>query len=180
MSSYEVVIRRVAALVTYLLRLLQVVAGMLAAGALGLFVGSGALGDWSPAAIAFGALAAGAAVLATVMVLRFAGDVAKIRSLPDVSPQDVQEAARVLATSAVAGERQVVEAKGWRKLLRLASGLRSLKKDLDTLGEGGMAPAVALGRALVPSRLVAVSIAAAISPLVLVLGLLVLLLGLTI
>ncbi len=178
MSSYEAVTARVGALASYLLRILQVVTGILALAAAGLFVGSGAAGDWSVAAIVFGALVGGVVALAAVMVLLFARDVAKVRNLPDITAQDVQDAAKVLATSAASGERQVVEAKGWRKLLKLATGLRSLKKDLDTLADGGMAPAVALGKALVPPRLIAVSLAAVISPFLLVLGVLVLAIGL--
>jgi hypothetical protein len=56
-------------------------------------------------------------------------------------------------------------------VLSLAKGLRVLKSDVDELSEGGLAPAVALGKALSPPRIVAAGVAAALSPFVLGFGL---------
>jgi hypothetical protein len=178
-SRYEAVVARVGALATYLHRLLYGVTTMLAVGAIGLFVGVAMTDEWKGSGLTLGGVLAGAALVATIIEARFNMDVARVRDLPNITHEDLAHAARQLQTSAVAGERQLVEAHGFRKLIRLALALRILKADVDALAEGGMAPAVALGRALRPSRLLLVGVITVASPFVLAFGLAAVILGLT-
>jgi hypothetical protein len=111
------------------------------------------------------------------MELGFTRDLAKARDLPNVSKEEWADAARVLAGRAAEGERAVAEARGARsRLVRLVKGLWALKADVNTLADGGLAPAVALSRALVPVRLLWVAGAAVASPFLLAFGVLVLVL----
>jgi hypothetical protein len=179
-STYEAVVRRVSALAAVLHRTLQVVVGMLAVAAVLTFVGLGLSDDWSRASLVLGGVLGGAIAVAAVVELRFTRDLAKARDLPDISKQEWADAARVVTSRAAEGERAVVEAQGARsRLFRLVKGLWALKGDVDTLAEGGLAPAVALGKALVPIRLLWVAGAAVASPFLLAFGLLVFVLAVT-
>jgi len=177
-AGYEAVAARVAAVARFLVPTLTAVTALLLVGGIALFVGIGLLGDWSGVALVLGGALGGLAAGVAVMEGLFARDVAQVRELPSVRREDVDEAIRRLSTTIGAGERQVVERRGLRRLVGLGRGLRALKRDVDDLAEGGLAPAVALGRALVPTRVVAVSLAAVAGPFVCGFGLVVLVLGL--
>jgi hypothetical protein len=180
MATFADVTARVGLVAAFLLRTLVVVVAMLGAAALALFLGVAVADDWSGTGLLLGAVLGGGIAALAVVVLRFALDVRRIRDLPQVSRDEVRAAAGQLATTARDGERQFMEARGLRRLVRLAQGLWDLKADVDALGDGGLAPAVSLGRALRPIRLGIVALSAVASPFLLAFGLFVLVVAATV
>jgi hypothetical protein len=166
-------------LATILLRTLQVVCVLLGAAALTTFVGFGLADDWQRSGLVLGGVLGGAIAAVTVMELLFTRDVARAKRLPEISRAEWAAAARQVAGRAAASEREVTEARGRTRLWRFIKGLWALKADIDTLADGGLAPAVSLGKALIPSRMLAVAAAAVAAPFLLAFGLFVLVLAAT-
>ena len=176
----DAVLARVVMLAGLLHRTLVVVTAALGIAAVTTFAGFALADDGNRSGLLLGGLLGGSIALVAGMELFFTRDVGRARQLRSISREEWAGAARTLAGRAAAGERAVAEATGVRsRLLRLVKGLWALKGDLDTLAEGGLAPAVSLAKALVPARLLTVAAAAVASPFLLAFGLLVLTLGLT-
>ena len=177
--TYEAVIAHVGALATILLRTLQIVTAMLAVAAVLTFVGIGIADDWGQSGLVLGLVLGGAILVVTVIEALFARDVARAKRLPEISREDWANAARQVATRATTGQRDLTETRGRTRLWRLIKGLWALKADIDTLADGGLAPAVSLGKTMVPSRLLAVGAIAVAAPFLLAFGVLVLVLAVT-
>jgi hypothetical protein len=105
--------------------------------------------------------------------------VARIRALPEVTAAHLRAAATQLGGRMTEGQQQFSQASGRVRLWYLLLALRALRADLAELAEGGLAPAVALGQALRPGRLLAVAIAALATPFLLAGGLALLAAGVT-
>jgi hypothetical protein len=179
-TTYEAAVGRVALFASVLLPWLRalVVAGVLAAVAAG--IGAAASDSWQASGLVAGFVLVIAFCAPPFVLARFAADVGKVRDLPEVRTADLQEAARQLRGRLAEGERRFAEASGLARLWHLWSALRSLRADIDDLAAGGLGPAVALGRALRPARLLWVSLAALATPLLVIAGALALAAGLLI
>jgi hypothetical protein len=176
--TYQAVVDRVGWLATILLRTVQLVTVLLVLGGITAFVGCGLADDWGSSGLVLGGVVGGAILVLAFIEGWFALDLARAKRLPEISAQTWADAARQVASRAATGQREVTEARGRSRLWRLVKGLWALKSDIDTLAEGGLAPAVALGKTLVPSRLLTVAAGAVAAPFLLTLGLLILVLAL--
>jgi hypothetical protein len=172
--TYEAVAARVAAVAHWVRRTLELVVVLLVVGGVSLGAGFGWLSDWTGPGLVIGLILGGIVLATAVAVVFFTLDVRRAEALPTVSRQELGDAARMVAGRAASSERAMAEAKGLRKLLRLGQGLWGLRSDIEVLAEGGLAPAVSLGKALVPARILPVAVVAALSPFLLSLGLIVL------
>jgi hypothetical protein len=177
--TYQQVIAHVGLVASILLRTLQVVCVLLVAAAVATFVGFAIADDWQQSGLVLGAVLGGAVAVAAVIEVRFTQDVARAKRLPEISREEWAGAARQVAGRAASSERSIVAAKGRGRLWHFVKGLWALKADIDTLADGGLAPAASLGRAVVPSRLLTVAVIAVAAPFLLAFGLLVLVLAIS-
>ena len=177
MITYEQVIAHVGLVATILLRTLQVVCVVLVAAALTTFLGFALADDWQQSGLLLGAVLGGGIAVAAFIEIRFAQDIAKAKRLPEISREEWAGAARQVVGRAVDTERTIVAAKGHSRLWRFVKGLWALKADIETLADGGLAPAASLGKAVVPSRLLTVAVIAVAAPFLLAFGLFVVVLA---
>jgi hypothetical protein len=165
--TYQAVVDRVGWLASILLHTIRAVIAVLVVAAVVLFVAFGLADDWGQSGLVLGGVVGvGIAVLVFIEGW-FALDLAKARRLPEISAETWADAARQVATRAASSHRDLTEARGRSRLWRLVKGLWALKSDVDTLADGGLAPAVALGRTLVPTRLLTVAAGAVAAPFLL-------------
>ena len=176
--TYQAVVDRVGWLASILLRTVQVVTVMLVVAAVLCFAAMGRANDWGREGIVLGAVVSSGILALAFIEGWFALDLAKAKRLPEVSTEQWAGAARQVASRAATSHREVTAARGRSRLWRLGKGVWALKSDIDTLAEGGLGPAVALARTLVPSRLMLVAIGAVAAPFLLAFGVLVLVLAL--
>jgi hypothetical protein len=177
--TYQQVITHVGLLATILLRTLQVVCVLLVAAAVTTFVGFAIADDWQQSGVLLGAVLGGAIAVAAFIEVRFTQDIARAKRLPEISREEWAGAARQVAGRAASSERSIVAAQGRSRLWQFVKGLWALKADIDTLADGGLAPAVSLGKAVVPSRLLVVAVIGVAAPFLLAFGLFVLVLAVT-
>ena len=165
--TYQAVVDRVGWLASILLHTIRAVIVVLVIAGVVLFVAFGMADDWGQSGLVLGGVVGVAVLVLVVIEVWFALDLAKARRLPEISAETWAGAARQVATSAASGHRELVEARGLSRIWRLVKGLLSLKSDVDTLADGGLAPAVALGKMLVPTRLLTVAAGAVAAPFLL-------------
>jgi len=170
-ASLDTLARRVSWVIAVVVVTVKTLAAGALIGALGLLLAIGLLGDWSGDAVVFAVVLAAGAAAVPFMLTRFAWDLAPARDLPTLSPADLRQAAVTLGTGLRDGERSFLQAKGLGRVTRLGRALWDLRKDVEVLNEAGLAPAAALVRTMIPSRLIRVGIAALVAPPLFVVGL---------
>ncbi len=179
MTTYGQVVARVAAVAALLLPTLVVLTGMGAVAAVAAGVGVAAADDWSRRGLVLGGVALILVGLVPLRLGRFAGDIARVRRLPEVTRDQLSAAATQLGGRVSEGHQQVMGARGLARAWQVAKAARTIRSDLEALSDGGLAPATALVQALVPARIVVVTLASVATPFLLAAGLLVLVVGLT-
>lgn len=181
MSRTQDLVRRVAAVADGLHRVVVALTAMGVAAALAAGTGAAASDRFSSKGLVAGVIVIALFVTPPWLLGRFAVDVGRIRRLPEITADQVGAAASRLGGRLDEGRRHATgdagrAVKAWR-LLQVG---RRLRADLDELAEGGLAPAASLVQALVPTRLLAVSLAGLATPVLLAIGLVVLAIGLAV
>ncbi len=169
-SSIQDLAARVAAVVGLIQFTVWGLALIAAFGISTFVVAVGLIGDWSPDALVFALVVGGATAIAPVILVRFGVDLGPIRRLPEVSAAEMKAAAGTISAKLRDRERRFVEAQGLGRVLGLGGALWDLRKDVEGLKEGGLAPAAALVETLVPSRLIRVGISALVAPVAMAIG----------
>jgi len=170
MTSIQVLAARIAAVVGLIQFTVWGLALVAAFGISTFVVAVGLIGDWSRDALVFALVVGGVTAIAPVILVRFGVDLGPIRRLPEVSAAEMRAAAGKIGTKLLDRERRFVEAKGLGRVFGLGGALWDLRKDVEGLKEGGLAPAAALVETLVPTRLIRVGISALVAPVALAVG----------
>lgn len=180
MTSIQDVITRVAAVIGVIQSTVWALAGAAAGGALAMVVAIGLVGHWESSGVVLAAVIGAMTLYVAFVLARFAAAIGPIRRLPEVSAAELKLAAGTLRASLWDGERRFVEARGLGRVVTLGQALWGLRADVKQLTEGHLAPAAALGEAMVPTRLVRVGISALAAPFLLTIGLMSLLAALVV
>jgi hypothetical protein len=172
MPTREEIVARVGLVTGYVLATLWALTASALVGTVALVGAVFVSGGTDPSSVVLAGLLGIVGVIATVILGLFANDLRPVRRLPEITGAHVRQATGTLATSLAAGEKRFVRAKGLGRVTSLGRALWDLRKDVQTLGDGGLAPAVALFDVLVPTRLLQVGICALAAPFLLFVGLL--------
>ena len=178
MTATQAVVARVATVAGLVRITVHGLAIMAAVGVAALVVAGGLVGGWSGETLLLAAALGGLAAVAPVVLARFGAALAPVRDLPTIRPEDLKAMAGTLGSSLASGERKFLDARGLGRVTSLGSALWDLRKDVDTLKEGGLAPAAALAEVLIPTRLIRVGVSALAAPFLLAIGLLALVVAL--